>query len=505
MRSPTQETEGSPQAKEAEKMTPTLSQTKSFIDSYIEYASDLTDAPEIYHKTLALNLLSLAVGRTLIKISTEMYPNLDIILVGLSGLAKKSTAMKLSNRILPEDFNMLPNDFTPESLLEALEKNPQGLIHKDEIGGFLESIKKKDYMSGTADLLCQLYDCLDHHKRLLRSHEFNLKDVCFNLLGATTPSRFLDTLQPSDFNSGFLARPLIVFGVKSKSLRRRRINAVDTQRKGNLEKQWKRLFEVFHGKQKLVFEFEDSALDYVNNWCEAQEEEVTKIDDIHEADLKGAISVRSQDQAFKLAALFEVDALSKKLSGSVSSVSKLVVSKGILNISLESAEKACSIIDYLLTQLTNLLTNILTHNDLNSKLSKLTNTIKNKAESDGWVQHRTLLQHMNCTADLLRTLLQTAQQRDLIETKTMGKATYYKINTSPTIQETQPSTPISEASQSEERAQFEKIKPQMFPWCLEYRKNHSLTLSTTSERSRERSRAPLQNLASLSSIMEGGE
>jgi hypothetical protein len=31
----------------------------SFIESYIDYASDLTDAPEIYHQVLGLNLLSL--------------------------------------------------------------------------------------------------------------------------------------------------------------------------------------------------------------------------------------------------------------------------------------------------------------------------------------------------------------------------------------------------------------------------------------------------------------
>jgi hypothetical protein len=34
---------------------------------------------------------------------------------------------------------------------------------------------------------------------------------------------------------------------------------------------------------------------------------------------------------------------------------------------------------------------------------------------------------MNCTADVLKALLQTAYPRDVIETKSMGKATYYRV------------------------------------------------------------------------------
>jgi hypothetical protein len=38
-----------------------------------------------------------------------------------------------------------------------------------------------------------------------------------------------------------------------------------------------------------------------------------------------------------------------------------------------------------------------------------------------------LLQYMNCNADVLKTLLQTAYERKLIEVKTVGKAKFYRL------------------------------------------------------------------------------
>jgi hypothetical protein len=405
---------------------------KSFIESYVDYASDLTDAPEIYHQVLGLNLLSLAVGRSPISITpNQLYPNMWVVLIGLSGVSRKSSAMKLANSILPEQKKPLPNDFSPESLQQALSEQPQGLIWKEEIGGFLENIKKKDYMSGTADLLCQLFDCPASYNRRLRSINFSLKNVCFNIVGATTPSRFMATVKLSDYESGFAARLLPVVGVKTKSLRRRKFYLVDNKKRDALRVVWQSVFDVFHDpKRRVTFEFEDSALDYLNNWCDLKDAEVLKTVDVREADLKGAVGARMQDYAIKLSALFEVDELARSLkgkSGSMLVVSRLSSNSAVIQIRLESAQRACSIIDFLLTQLT---TNILTLLTASPLLVRLTNTIKNKADPDGWTQHRVVLPLMNMTAPQFRVLLDSAIQRNLIEVKTEGKANYYRAKTS---------------------------------------------------------------------------
>jgi hypothetical protein len=137
-------------------------------------------------------------------------------------------------------------------------------------------------------------------------------------------------------------------------------------------------------------------------------------EDMHEADMKAAIATRMEDYVVKLSALYEVDI-----------VSKLV--KGPIVISKESIEKACLDIDNLLTQLTNNLLTQLTQDKVSTLLVKLTNTIKKKADSDGWIQHRILLQYMNCSADALQTILKTAYERDLIDNKIAGKAKFYRL------------------------------------------------------------------------------
>lgn len=405
----------------------TAKPAKSFIESYMEYAANLTDAPEIYHKFLGLNLLSLAVGRTPISITPkELYPNAWVILIGLSGVTRKSSAMNLALSVLPDDNKSLPNEFSPEALQQALSEQSQGLIWKEEIGGFLESIKKRDYMGGMADLLCQLFDCPETFNRRLRKEDFKLNDVCFNIIAATTPSRFLDTVQSSDFNSGFQSRFLIVVGVKTKSAKRRKWLAEDTERLDRCKAKWQEIFEIFH-TESLNFELDEKAMTLFNSWCDGKDAEILGYADVREADMKSAIASRMEDYIVKLSALYEVDKVSK------TGVSKLV--KDSISISKESVEKACSDIDNLLTQLTDNLLTSLTEDKVSTKLVKLTNTIKKKAEFDGWTQHRVLLQHMNCSADALRILLTTAFQIELIEVKTEGKATYYRVKTAEKVEE----------------------------------------------------------------------
>jgi hypothetical protein len=403
----------------AENLIPQIAQVleaeKSFTEEYLDYAGKLTDAPEVYHEFLALNLLSLAVGRTPINITPcQLYPNIWTILIGISGVSRKSSALSLALSILPDEYEFLPNDFTPESLQQSLAKQSHGLICKEEIGGFLQNIKRKDFMSGTADLLCQLYDCPPKYNRTLRSIEFRLSDVCFNIMAATTPSRFANTVKTEDFDSGFLSRFLIIYGEKKFSFPRRSRVKTDTDRRNKCRTHWKQVYDLFHNKSKFEFEFDDEALEWANTWQTTKEEEVLELSKSEEADLKGAIVTRLSDYVLKLSALYEVD-----------NVSELVESPIV--ISLESVRKACSIIDRVLTLLTNNILTLLTEDDVSRMLEKLTNKIRAKADSEGWVQHRTLLPLMNMDANKFRIVLQTAFESNLIETKQEGRARYYKL------------------------------------------------------------------------------
>lgn len=273
-------------------------------------------------------------------------------------------------------------------------------------------------MVGTSDLLCQLYDCPSKYRKTLRSIDFKLADVCFNIMAATTPSRFLQTVEPADFDSGFLSRFLIIYGRKSFSMPRRSWAHADNERLNRCRTLWKQIYDAFHTSLH-EFEFDSEAMELADLWQTMKEEETLKINDPKEADLKGAIIARLSDYVLKLSALYELDSISRNI------VSKLVDSH--IHINFKSVEKACSTIDNLLTLQTENLLILLTNENISTRLVRLTDVVRAEANSEGWIQHGMLLQLMNVTAYEFKLLLQTAYERELIETKQEGKGRYYKL------------------------------------------------------------------------------
>lgn len=471
-------TQSNNREREAEKMTPTLSTPKTFLESYEEYTYDIIDAPEIYNHMLGLGLIAHAVGRTPLNIDPSgTYPNLYITLLGAPGKTRKSNTQKIAKNILPPNQrDALPQSFSPEGLQTALSDHPQGSMFIEEIAGLLESIHKRDYMAGTADLLCEIYDCPEHYSRRLKNIQLKLEDVCVNIVSATTPTRFLENVKASDFSSGFMARFLIVWGIKSRRLPRWTPKPSVSKRREMLEALWLRLYEFFHASgAKLMFEFEELALILLDEWCAAKDAETEAIIDVREQDLKSAIYGRMQEYAYKLSALFEADRVSSLLVGKTTKGNKVNKVTGNnpqkIMISLESAHKALNTLDELLTLLTVNLLPLLIHSpqsNIESKLEKLITIIKTKADSDGWIQHKIALQHTHFTADELKTLIDTAQQRDIIESKIMGQGTYYRIKPASTTEETQPPTP-----------QTPKTK-EMFSWCKVFRQTNPISANMES-------------------------
>ena len=148
-------------------MTPTLSTPKTFLESYEEYTYDIFNAPEIYNHMFGLGLIAYAVGRPPLNIDPPgTYPNLYITLLGAPGKTRKSNTQKIAKNILPpSQRDALPQSFSPEGLQAAVSDHPRGSMFIEEIAGLFESIHKRDYIAGTADLLCEIYDCPEHYSR----------------------------------------------------------------------------------------------------------------------------------------------------------------------------------------------------------------------------------------------------------------------------------------------------------------------------------------------------
>jgi len=365
--------------------------TNSFLQAYKNYARNLTDAPKIFHDLIGLNLLSLAVGRTPIEVTPDIiFPNVWILLVGYSGISRKSTCLNLARNVLPSGSYLLPNEFTKEALVEELSINPQGICLWDECGSLLKQFKinRGHYMTGLDDLLCLLYDFKGIYKRKLVKGTFQLENVCFNMVWATTISKFAN-VELDQISSGFLARFLIVFGEKDYAMPRRSLEPEDEERMEVAKQRLQKVWNVFHSKH-LKFKFDSAALELVNAWQTEHEEELKQIPDPEEADVKGAIVTRLGDYLIKFSALYEVDDILSK-----NKLSNLATSHII--ISIDSVLKSMKIIDKMLSLISDKLISLISSTWLSKNLAKLRRILQMAVEKTGeeWVQRQHVIRRMH--------------------------------------------------------------------------------------------------------------
>ncbi len=186
-----------------------------WLTDYTNYAHQCSPmSPEIYHEAIGLWLLSTAVARRVVlRVSGgDIHPNLFMLLIGPPGLVRKTSAMKVAERVADEaDVLLLPSLGTTEALSvelaydrqpKNLEKNTKdyqrwlgeralaaqrGLL-LDEASGLFDA-GKKDYMAELRPLLLRWYDCPDKltFTQTVSRGRSIIDDSYLALAGATTP------------------------------------------------------------------------------------------------------------------------------------------------------------------------------------------------------------------------------------------------------------------------------------------------------------------------------
>jgi hypothetical protein len=191
------------------------------IDLYVEYGKESTDAPVIYHKALGYFVVSSLLGR-FVKIITSysptgLAPNLWILLIGPSRIARKTTAMRLAVNVVKsvEPALVMPASFTPEALYEMFNNmNPGDAVVwvKDELGGFFKSLEKK-YMYGVREILSSIYT--GHGEvRKLRNLTLRIPDNLYVTAVGTMPTPPHEYLSEEDFEGGFMNRWILAYAIR---------------------------------------------------------------------------------------------------------------------------------------------------------------------------------------------------------------------------------------------------------------------------------------------------
>jgi hypothetical protein len=219
----------------------------NFVERYVAYARELTEAPPLFHYYMAYMLLSFSAGKKCVCNYSDYNagPNMWMVFIGTSSIARKSSAWKIGTDLLDDLYLtdtqgwQMPSDGSYESWIEFLHnrKNEagvaQGMMVFDEFKRLHDWVSQK-YASQLESLLLSTYD----QTRILRRVgtrkdvvEYFIPHPYLNIAAASTISLFNQSVTPQRINSGFLPRfQIITCSDMGKLIPRRAVPLLDKKR-----------------------------------------------------------------------------------------------------------------------------------------------------------------------------------------------------------------------------------------------------------------------------------
>lgn len=258
----------------------------SLIEDYVDYASNSTDAPLIYHRAVAYHVISSILGRY-VKIVTSyaprgLMPNIWVVLIGPSRITRKTTAMSLGTSIIKEvdEKLVIPASFTPEALYELLDGMQSGdavVWIKDELGGFFKMLEKR-YMAGIREILSSIYMGYGETRKL-RNLTLKIPDGIYVTAIGTMPTPPHYYLHEEDFTSGFLNRWILAYAIE----REKRIpilhidKTLDEKRRSIIER-LKEFDNFYRSIAPVVVTFSSDAIKILEEYDLNTERELVRIE-----------------------------------------------------------------------------------------------------------------------------------------------------------------------------------------------------------------------------------
>jgi DNA-binding transcriptional ArsR family regulator len=192
--------------------------SETFIDSYKDWACEVTDAIVEYHELAAMMVLSSVVSNSVrLKASHGIVvPNLWGLVLGDSTVTRKSTSMRMAMDLVSsmEKELILATDGSVEGLLTGLSNRPNrvSVFFRDEVSGLFNMINRRDYLNSMPEVLAHLYDVPQAYSRLLRKETIRIESPAFIFFGGGITDRVYSCISEEWIESGFMPRFLVVTG-----------------------------------------------------------------------------------------------------------------------------------------------------------------------------------------------------------------------------------------------------------------------------------------------------
>jgi len=283
----------------------------SLIEEYVEYASAMTDSPKIFHRALGYYLVSTLIGRyATIPVSYSEYgirPNIWVLLIGPSGLIRKTTALHIARNIIfkVDKRLFLPEEYSPEALYEALsvlETGDSATWMRDEFGSFFRSMEK-DYMKGVKGLLSQTYSGVGGTRKL-RKKTFQIQHGIYVTVTSALPTPASAYFTEDDFRTGLLNRFLLVYA-EEKEKWYSPLNLTENYDivRHNILNLFIKKTKRYQNVKTTVINFDSKAKKFIDNYSQDIERIIKHLNKVNPYGLWQVYITRAPEYLIKLSAL----------------------------------------------------------------------------------------------------------------------------------------------------------------------------------------------------------
>ena len=204
----------------------------SFTRLYCEHMEKRTEAHLGYQFLAALSLITQTAPQQLsITQGTDLYANELFLLLGASGLARKSTVITMARRLLSDGDcgvdgafpeAIVPSDIaSDEGMQDLIQTKPRCMLAMDEFGNFLQKTVAPQHASRRT-LVNQLFDAVPLGRIRVRNKQMQRTEASRNprvtVLAGCAPEYLMSYTRRVDWNGGFMSRWFIFYPTDSRKL-----------------------------------------------------------------------------------------------------------------------------------------------------------------------------------------------------------------------------------------------------------------------------------------------